>query len=322
MFSTIIEAIKASKTSPFMSVLVHPQSVTWKSREWIDVTLKHFKEKETDKVSREFVSLSCAKFLQRIILGTLTKKPSAYSFLASLSPNISVQVLNDVFLRYKYNIQINYRDNELMSMLPEFYSTVKHEAVLSGFINDEMTNSFVDALLCDITRMMRIVCTPGDSFSKSKAGVVVLNSEIGMLDIKKHSAISLIAHPCLWYPELQVCSILPSSICVPVTVRQMHRSISDIIFDFMVELEIRKPWEKITDKHKNLLVSNMSASDMKDIKLQIKRIDPILYKKMKSIFEKSLFDIYSTILMSTKNYAPHYRIKLEKIAGLIYSVAR
>lgn len=319
-FTSLIEAEKFSNTTPIKELVVTPSAIGFKTVREMEVTVGTFKE--AGIVRRDFITLRVPTYLLRMLLGVITKKPSAYQLFMKLSPELAVGAINDTIGKYASALHIMYVDDMAVSIVPQFYTLLPHKFVLNGFINDEMKNTVVSAVMCEQTKLMRLVCVNGTKFNKSHAGVAVLNSEIGMLDPKKLSPVSVVAYPCVWYPEQQLCAILPQSHYGAVSVKQLYRTQTDVVFDFMVDLELRKLQDLVVDKHKLLVTYSIQENELKEVKQALRVIDPALVKKMKLVFEQSAYDIYERVLMATKMYSPQFKIKLEKVAGLIYSFAR
>lgn len=318
--TSLLEIEKFSYTTPMKEMVVSSSAIVFKSMREMEVTVRHFNEGGVLK--REFVTLRVPTYLLRMLLDVITKKPAAYQIFMKLSPELAVNAINDTISKYPSPLHIMYVDDLLVTIVPRFYTLLSHEFIFKGFINNEMKSTVVSAVMCEQTKMMRLVCTNGAQFDKSRAGMAILNSEIGMLDPKKLSPVSVIASPCVWYPEQQLCAILPQSRYGRVSVKQLYRAQTDVVFDFMVELELRKLQELVVDRHKRMVVYTLQENELKEVKQAIRLVDPALIKKMKHVFEKSAYDIYERVLISTKMYAPQFRIRLEMAAGLIYAFAR
>lgn len=318
--TSILDIEKFSNTTPFNELVVHSSSINFIALREMDVTIRHFKDGETLK--RESKMLRVPSYLLRMLMNVITKKAIAYKIFVELSPDVTLGAINDTIHRYPSPLHIMYVDDVAISIVPQFYTLLPHEFILKGFINDEMKRNVVSALMCEQTKLMRLVCANGVKFNKSCAGVAILNSEIGILNPKKLSPMSMIASPCVWYPEQQLCTILPRSHYGVVNVKQLYRSQTDVMFDFMVELELRRLQELVVDKHKLMMTYSLQEDELREVKKEIRAIDPILVKKMQPVFIKSAYDIYENVLISTKMYAPQFRIKLEMVAGLIYAFAR
>ena len=318
--TSLQEIEKFSYTTPMKEMVVSSSAIVFKSMREMDVTLKHFKE--GDVLKREFITLRVPTYLLRMLLDVVTKKPAAYQIFMKLSPELAVGAINDTISKYPSSLHIMYVDDLLITIVPQFYTLLPHEFIFKGFINDEMKNTAVSAIMCEQTKMMRLVCTNGAQFNKSRAGVAISNSEIGMLNPKKLSPVSVVANPCVWYPEQQLCAVLPQSHYGRVSVKQLYRTQTDVVFDFMVELELRKLQEMVVDKHKLMVTYSLQENELKEVKQALRLVDPTLVKKMKHVFEKSAYEIYERVLISTKMYAPQYRLRLEMVAGLIYAFTR
>jgi hypothetical protein len=319
-FTSLLDAEKFSNTTPMKSMVVSSHAVVFKSFGEMEVTLGHFKEAGT--VKRELKTLRVPTYLLRMLLNTITKKPSTYQIFIKLSPELAVSAINDVIHKYPSPLHIMYVEDVLVTIVPQFYTLLPHAFVLKGFINDEVKRTIVSAVMCERTKMMRLVCANGTAFNKSCGGIAILNSEIGILDPKKLSPVSIVANPCVWYSEQQLCAILPQGHYGRVSVKQLYRTQTDVVFDFMVELELRKLQEAVVDKHKMMIVYSLQENELKEVKQAIRAVDPALVKKLKHVFEKSAYDIYERVLVSSKMYAPQFRIKLEMAAGLIYAFTR
>lgn len=319
-FTSLIDAEKFGYTTPMKDIVVSPASIILTSIREMEITLGHFKE--NDVLKRQFVTLRLPAYILRMLLDAITKKPSAYHIFMNLSPELAVGAINDTINKYNSPLHVMYADDILISIVPHFYTLLPHEFILKGFINDEMKRTVVSAIMCEQTKMMRLVCTNGTTFNKSCAGMAVINSEVGMLDPKKLSPVSVVASPCVWYPEQQLCAILPQSHYGRISVKQLYRSQTDVVFDFMVELELRRLQDTVDDKHKMMVTYSLQEDELREVKQALRVVDPALCKKMKHIFDKSAYDIYERILTSTKMYAPQFRLRLEMAAGLIYAFAR
>ena len=319
--TSLHEIEKFSCTSPMKEMVVSSSAVVFKSIREIEVTLRHFKT-EDGILKREFVTLRVPTYLLRMLLDVVTKKPSAYQIFIKLSPELAVGAINDTISKYPSPLHIMYVDDLVVTIVPQFYTLLPHEFIFKGFINDEMKRTVVSAIMCEQTKMMRLVCTNGTQFNKSCAGIAILNSEIGMLNPKKLSPVSIVASPCLWYPEQQLCAILPQSRYGRVSVKQLYRTQTDVMFDFMVELELRKLQALVVDKHKHMVMYLLREDELKEVKQALRLVDPVLIKKLKHVFEKSAYDVYERVLTSTKMYAPQFRLRLEMVAGLIYAFTR
>ena len=318
--TSLLDIEKFSNTTPIQEFVVSPSSITFMSVREMDVTLRHFKDGGVLK--RESKTLRVPTYLLRMLMNVITKKPTAYKLFMELSPEVSVNVINDTINRYPSPLHVMYVDDIAVSIVPQFYTLLPHEFILKGFINDEVKKSVVSALMCEQTKLMRLVCANGMKFSKSYAGMAILNSEIGILDPKKLSPVSVVANPCVWYPEQQLCAILPRERYGMVSVKQLYRSQTDVVFDFMVELELRKLQELVVDKHRLMTTYSLQEDELKEVKRALRIVDPALIKKLDPIFGKSAYGIYEQVLTMTKIYAPQFRIKLEMVAGLIYAFAR
>lgn len=318
--TSLLDIEKFSNTTPLQEFVVSPKSITFTSMREMDVTLRHFKDGGVLK--RESKILRVPAYLLRMLMNVITKKCTAYKIFMELSPEIAVGVVNDTINRYASALHVMYVDDVAVSIIPQFYTLLPHEFILKGFINDEMKKSVVSALMCEQTKLMRLVCANGAKFNKSYAGMAVLNSEVGILDPKKLSPVSIVASPCVWYPEQQLCAILPREHYGVVSVKQLYRSQTDVVFDFMVELELRRLQESVVDKHKLMVTCSLQEDELKEVKRALRAADPSLIKKMGPIFDKSAYDIYERVLITTKMYAPQFRIRLEMVAGLIYAFTR
>lgn len=318
--TSLLEMEKFSYTTPMKEMVVSSSAIVFKSIREIEITTRYFNEGGVLK--REFGVLRVPTYLLRMLLDVITKRPAAYQIFMKLSPELAVSAINDTIRKYSSPLHVMYVDDLLVTIVPQFYTLLPHEFILKGFINDEMKRTVVSALMCEQTKMMRLICMNGTQFSKSCAGMVILNSEIGMLDPKKLSPVSVVASPCVWYPEQQLCAILPQSHYGRVSVKQLYRTQTDVVFDFMVGLELRKLQDLVVDKHKHMVAYSLQENELKEVKRAIRLVDPTLVKKMKNVFEKSAYDIYERVLTSTKMYAPQFRLRLEMAAGLIYAFTR
>ena len=322
-FNDLKEAIKYSKVSPMQEMVVPSFSVIFKTLRDVDIIKKQFVK--GGEAFQETLSLECPQYLLKLVIHLLTKKSSAFSLLSDLSPPLCIKSINEIIHNNSDNLYLCYYGKSLVTMVPDEYIYLPNEFVLSGFINNDSKDNFVSALVCDTTRFVRVVYTVGDvfntQFGSSKLGICIINSEVGIINPRKLSPISIIGFPCIWYEDKRTASILPPSKYPSVAVRQIKRKKSDIIFDFMVELELRKIYESVEDKHSNMFINKLTDKDLKTIKSMLRKVDPNINKKFKVLYESgNIANIYLNILNMTSLYNPQYAVKLEHVAGHLYSL--
>jgi hypothetical protein len=226
--------------------------------------------------------------------------------------------------KFSKNVRVLFVDKDIKCVAPEDYVFMPNEYVLNSIINKESEDNVVSILLCDRSKIMRMVYTTGDVIKTQsgniKKAVAVLNSEIGMLEYKTIKKASMVAFPAIWYMDSKKCAIINGNKDIPfVAVPQMNKKRSDIILDFVVDVEMRRIYGVVLDIHEKMLQERVNDDVANMIKLVFKSIDPIYYKTIQKSFDTtSMLSIYKLILDRASAYTPQFRIKVEKLCGAIY----
>lgn len=210
-------------------------------------------------------------------------------------------------------------------MVPEKYVFLPNEYILNGIISKETEANIVNILMCEQTRIMRMVYVDGDII-KTQAGpikkaVVVLNSEIGMLDYKTIKKASVVAYPAVWYVNIDKCAILNGMDIPFVATNQINKKKTDILLDFMVDIAMSKLYNVVTNVHDAMVQERPDGVDglVNLIRHEFKSIDPAYYKQLQTSMDRmSVYTLYMDILNRSGAYMPQFRIKIEKLCGKIY----
>jgi hypothetical protein len=212
-------------------------------------------------------------------------------------------------------------------MVPEKYVFLPNEYILNGIISKETETNVISILMCEQTKIMRMIYIDGGPI-KTQAGpvkkaVAVINSEIGMLDYKTIKKSSLVAYPAVWYINSNKCAILNGKNIPFVAVNQYNKKKTDILLDFMVDISMSKLYDIITNVHDAMVQERPDNIDglVSMIRNEFKSIDPVYYKQLQtSIDRMSVYTLYMDILNRSSVYMPQFRIKVEKLCGKIYGI--
>ena len=320
-FTGLKEAIKFAKVGGLTELVVPPSYIKFLSFDKVEVTTGYFNV--AGKTEQRKSTFALPGYLLPIISRLFTSKSTTYSLLTSLSNDLAVKCLNDIFSKYADNVYILHDKGVLRCVVPEKYTFIPNEYVLNGIISKETEDNVVNILMCDHTRIMRMVYVDGGPI-KTQAGnikkaVVVLNSEIGMLDYKTVKKASIVAYPAVWYVDIGKCAILNGKEIPFVSVNQLGKKKTDILLDFMVDIAMSKLYDVVHNIHNNMVQAKPDKEIIGWIKSGIMPIDPAYYKSIQTNFgNTSMYDIYIGILNRSSAYNPQFRIKVEKLCGQIY----
>ena len=322
-FVELKEAIKFAKVGGLTELVVPPSYIKFLSFDKVEVTIGYFNV--GGKVDQRKSVFELPRYLLPIISRLFTSRSTTYSLLTSLSNDLAVKCLNDIFSKYAENVYILHAKGTIRCMVPEKYVFIPNEYVLNGIISKETEANVVNILMCDQTRIMRMVYVDGETI-KTQAGpikkaVAVLNSEIGMLDYKTVKKASVVAYPAVWYMDTNKCAIL-NGVNIPfVAVNQMGKKKTDILLDFMVDIAMSKLYDVIINVHDAMVQERPNNVDglVGTIRNVFKLINPAYYKQLQtSIDRMSVYSLYMDILNRSSMYTPQFRIKIEKLCGQIY----
>ena len=152
-----------------------------------------------------------------------------------------------------------------------------------------------------------------------KKAVAILNSEIGMLDHKTIKRSSIVAYPAIWYSDIDKCAILNGDDIPFAGVNQLNQKRNDILLDFVVDMEMRKLYEIVTDIHIKMLQERPNDKITSIVRVAFKTIDPLYYKVLSKMLDTmSVYDLYINLLNRSNSYTPQFRVKIEKLCGQIY----
>lgn len=320
-FTSLREATKFAKVGGLSELLVPPVYIKFISFDKVEVTIGYFNV--GGKTEQKKLQLNLPPYLFPIISRLFTRRSTTYSLLTSLTNDLAIKCLNDIFSKYTENVYLSYSNNIIRCMVPEKYTFLPNEYILNSMINKDSEDNIVNILMCDQTRVMRMVYTHGDQI-KTQAGMIkkavaILNSEIGMLDYKTIKKSSVVAYPTIWYSDINKCTILNGQDIPFTAINQLNQKRNDILLDFVVDIEMRKLHETVTDIHSKMLQERPNEKLISMVRVAFKTIDPPYYKAMSKMIETmSTYDLYVNILNRSSSYTPQFRVKIEKICGQIY----
>ena len=322
-FTDLKEAIKYTKVGMLDELVVPHSYVKFISLSKIEITIGYYRTSIDGIIEQKKIELQLPQYLLPIISRLFTQKSTTYSLLISLAHDLAVKCLNDIFSKYDSNIYILHTNGVLRCMVPEKYTFLPNEYILNGLINKDAETNIVNVLMCDQTRIMRMVYTSGDIIKtqagKIKKAVAIVNSELGMLNYKTIKKSSVVAYPAIWYVDDKRCAILNGKGIPFVATNQIGRKRSDILLDFVVDIEMSKIYDVVVDIHEKMLQERPGDDITSILRTELRRIDPACYKTMQtSIDMMSVFMLYMGILQRSHVYAPQYRILIEKMCGKIY----
>lgn len=322
-FTSLKEATKYTKVGTLDELVVPNSYVRFVSLSKVEITTGYYRSGTSGAVEHKKIELQIPQYLLPIISRLFTKKSTTYSLLISLTHDLAVKCLNDIFSKYGNNVYILHVNGVLRCMVPEKCVFLPNEYILNGLINKDTEANIVNILLCDQSRVMRMVYTNGEVI-KTQAGnikkaVAIVNSELGMLDYKKVKKASVVAYPAIWYVDDMKCSIINGKSIPFVAVNQIGRKRSDILLDFVVDIEMSKVYDIVIDIHEKMLQERPGPEIVSILKSGFKNIDPMYYRTTKaSIDTMSVFALYIGILKRSSAYSTQFRILVEKMCGEIY----
>ena len=322
-FVELKEAIKFAKVGGLTELVVPPAYIKFLSFDKIEVTTGYFNVGGKTEHRKNVFTLP--SYLLPIISRLFTSKSTTYSLLVSLSNDLAVKCLNDIFSKFEDNIYILHTNDAIRCMVPEKFVFLPNEYILNGIISKETENDIVNILMCEQTRIMRMVYINGAGI-KTPAGtikkaVAILNSEIGMLDYKTVKKASIVAYPAVWYVDTNKCAIINGTNIPFVSTSQMNKKKTDILLDFMVDVAMSKLYDNIVDIHDTMIQIRPNSVDglVSLVRNGFKLIDPAYYKQLRgSMDQVSVYSLYMNILNRSSIYTPQFKIKMEKLCGKIY----
>ena len=99
----------------------------------------------------------------------------------------------------------------------------------------------------------------------------------------------------------------------------MGRKRSDILLDFVVDIEMSKIYDVVVDVHGKMLQERPGDEVASILRSGLRRVDPAYYKTVQtSIDIMSVFTLYMGILQRSHVYTPQFRVLVEKVCGKIY----
>jgi len=322
-FAELKEAIKFAKVGGLTELVVPPAYIKFLSFNKIEVTTGYFNV--GGKVDQRKSVFELPHYLLPTISRLFTSKSTTYSLLTSLSNDLAIRCLNDIFSKYIENVYILHTKGVIRCMVPEKYVFIPNEYILNGIISKETEANVVNILMCEQSRIMRMVYVDGGTI-KTQAGpikkaVAVLNSEIGMLDYKIVKKASIVAYPAVWYIDINKCAIL-NGVEIPfVAVNQQSKKKTDILLDFMVDIAMSKLYDVVIDIHDTMVQERPDGVNglVGMVRRELKSIDPAYYKQLQTLMGRmSVYSLYINILNRSSSYTPQFRIKIEKLCGKIY----
>jgi len=322
-FTELKEAIKFAKVGGLDELIVPPSYIKFLSFDKVEITTGYFNVGGKTEQRKSVFTLPL--YLLPVISRLFTARSTTYSLLTSLSNDLAVKCLNDIFGKYSENVYILHAKGILRCMVPEKYVFLPNEYVLNGIISKETEANVVNILMCEQTRIMRMVYIDGNTI-KTQAGpiqkaVVVLNSEIGMLDHKMIKKASIVAYPAVWYVGINKCAILNGANIPFVAVNQNNKKKTDILLDFMVDIAMSKLYDVVINVHDAMVQERPDGVDglVSIIRNELKLVDPAYNKQLQISMDKlSVYTLYMDILNRSSAYMPQFRIKIEKLCGKIY----
>ena len=322
-FTDSKEAIKYTKVGVLDELVVPHSYVKFLSLSKVEITTGYYRTGVSGVTEQRKIDLQLPQYLLPIISRLFTQKSTTYSLLISLAHDLAVKCLNDIFSKYDSNIYILHANGVLRCMVPEKYTFLPNEYILNGLINKDAETSIVNVLLCDQSRIMRMVYTNGDIIKtqggKIKKAVAIVNSELGMLDYKTIKKASVVAYPAIWYVDDKKCAIINGKGIPFIATNQIGRKRSDILLDFVVDVEMSKIYDVIIDVHEKMLQERPGPDIISILRSELRRIDPAYYKTIQTSLDMmSVFMLYVGILQRSHVYAPQFRVLVEKMCGKIY----